>query len=163
MSKQRIQGNDLMLFDKNGHSLAFATSHTLNIDVEMQDINDKDAGAYGKQLPGKINWSISTDNIYSTDEFYNLNNVLTSKEPVKVYFGLKSGYEGSSSFDATAVVNDPSTEATYWTPDTTTYVSYGYCFCNSLSVNAASGDRATFTAEFQGSGPLSYAMYQAGL
>ena len=162
MSKQRIQGNDLMLFDKDGHSLAFATSHTLNIDVEMQDINDKDAGAYGKQLPGKINWSISTDNIYSTDEFYTLNSTLMSKEPVKVYFGLKSGYEGSASFDPTATVNDPGT-ATYWTPDTTAYVSYGYCFCNSLSVNAASGDRATFTAEFTGSGPLSYAVYSNGL
>lgn len=158
MARQRIQGNDLMLFDSEGKSLAFATSHTLNMDVEMQDINDKDAGAFGTQMPGKISWSISSDNIYSTDEYYNLSYILNNKKKVKVYFGLKDGYEGSSNFNSSYTVNDGTTDGN-WVPDATSYVSYGYCYLNSLSVNAASGDRATFTANFTGAGPLSYALY----
>lgn len=157
MARQRIQGNDLMLFDSEGKSLAFATSHTLNMDVEMQDINDKDAGAFGTQLPGKITWSISSDNIYSTDQYDTLSSILLGKEKIKVYFGLKSGYEGSASFDPNAVVND-GTDGN-WTPDSTSYVSYGYVYCNSLAVNAASGDRATFTANFTGVGPIQRATY----
>lgn len=158
MARQRIQGNDLMLFDAEGKSLAFATSHSLNMDVEMNEINDKDAGAFGTQMPGKVTWSISSDNIYSTEQYDTLSDILLNKTKVKVYFGLKSGYEGSASFDPNAVVNDGTTDGN-WTPDSTSYVSYGYCYLNSLAVNAASGDRATFTANFTGVGPIQRATY----
>ena len=37
-----IKGDDLMLFDSEGKSIAFATSHTLTITANSSEINSKD-------------------------------------------------------------------------------------------------------------------------
>lgn len=42
-----IKGRDLMLFDNDGHSYAYATNHTLTITAETVDISSKDHGIWG--------------------------------------------------------------------------------------------------------------------
>ena len=42
-----IKGRDLMLFDNDGHSYAYATNHTLTITAETVDISSKDHGIRG--------------------------------------------------------------------------------------------------------------------
>lgn len=42
-----IKGRDLMLFDNNGKSFAFATNHTFTINAETAEISSKDHGIWG--------------------------------------------------------------------------------------------------------------------
>ena len=42
-----IKGRDLMLFDNDGHSYAYATNHTLTITAETIDVSSKDHGVWG--------------------------------------------------------------------------------------------------------------------
>ena len=54
-----IKGDDLMLFDSEGKSIAFATSHTLTITANSSEINSKDHGQWGASEINKINWEMS--------------------------------------------------------------------------------------------------------
>ena len=64
----KVQGGDLMLF-VDGKSIAYATSHTLNIDGETQDTSNKDEGAGGwaSNEVSILSWSATSDNLYSED------------------------------------------------------------------------------------------------
>lgn len=166
MARSRIQGRDLMVFDENGHSFAFATNCSLTVSTAMNEINDKDTGAWGATEPGKMTWNITTEHIYdvqsyasSYTSFYTMFDWQQDGSKKKIYFGLKKDYKGSAGYDADDCVNDPSSAYTYWTPDTTQTMLTGYCFLTDLSVNASATDTANYSCTLQGSGPLSKVNY----
>lgn len=159
MARTRIEGRDVMLFNNEGKSFAFCTNSALSINTEMQSISDKDTGVYGKQEPGQITWEITSDHTFDTNDFYTMFDWQKEGSRAKVYFGLKSGYKGSASFDPDAQVNN-GTDGN-WTPDTTAYSLCGYVYLQSLSVNAASGDKANYSVTLTGDGPLTKVVYSA--
>lgn len=57
-----IKGRDLMLFDNDGHSYAYATNHTLTITAETVDISSKDHGIWGASEVSKYSWEITSEN-----------------------------------------------------------------------------------------------------
>lgn len=146
-----IKGDELMLFDANGESIALATSHTLSISADSAQINCKDGGIWSSGTVNQLSWTIDTDNLYSTAEFDYLFGIMTARTPVDVYFGLRSE-TGTGDVDTDG--SDPATGSQkVWTKATTgTYT--GKAVITSLNVNAPSGDNATFTASFQGVGAL---------
>ena len=145
-----IKGDELMLFDANGESIALATSHTLNISGDVAQINCKDGGIWSSGTVNQLNWTIDTDNLYSTVEFDKLFTIMTARTPVDVYFGLKAE-NGTGDVDTDG--SNPTTGTQkVWTKGTGVYK--GKAVLNSLNVNAASGDNATFTASFTGVGSL---------
>ena len=85
-----IKGDDLMLFDADGHSIAFATSHTLTITANSADINSKDHGQWGASEINKINWEISSENLYTEDAYDTLFDSMIARNAVDVFFGKKS-------------------------------------------------------------------------
>ena len=142
----KIQGGNLMLFI-NGKSIAYATSHTLEISGETKDTSNKDegAGAWASEEVGLLSWSATTENLYSEDGegnlYADLFDAMIAKTPIPAVFSLKSA--------ADTVVNV--TEGG-WTPKAPKY--QGNVVITSLSLNAPNGEYATFTANFSGVGAL---------
>lgn len=147
-----IKGDELMLFDANGESIALATSHTLSISADAAQINCKDGGIWQSSTVNQINWTIDTDNLYSVVEFDKLFTIMTARTPVDVYFGLK-GQTGTGDVDTDGVAPQSGATQKVWTKATTGCYK-GKAVLTSLNVNAATGDNATFTASFQGTGAL---------
>ena len=149
MAQNIIRGDDLMLFDPNGHSIAFATSHTLTLSGETANISSKDHGAWSAQNITKVSWEVQTENLYTDDGFDDLYTYMTAMTPVTVYFGHHAPLaEG-------ALPPADTTNTTYWTKATTAPLPLtGKAFITSLSVNAATGENATFSATFSGAGSL---------
>lgn len=146
-----IKGDNLMLFDAQGRSIGLATAHTLTITGETVDINTKDHGIWGSTEMNKINWEITTDNLYSTSAFNDLFDKMLAREAVDIYFGLKSETGNGTVDEDGTPISTGSTEKT-WTKGNNAYK--GKAFITSLTANANSGDNATFSATFSGVGSL---------
>jgi len=140
-----VKGGDLMLF-VDGKSIAYATSHTLSISGDTQDTSNKDegGGSWASSEVSILNWSASSDNLFSVDgqgnNFADLFDIMIAKTPVQAVFCLKSEMN----------LTDVPTGG--WT---TSYPMYqGNVVITSLEVNAPNGEYATFTAQFTGVGEL---------
>lgn len=133
-------GDELMVF-QGGKSIAFATSHSLSLSANTLDIASKDHGFWGASKAGKLSWEIQTENLYTQDAYDALMQAFTSRTELTLIWGTPSDYK------AEGIVGS----AESWTAPTTNYYT-GTAVITSLSVNAATGDNATFSATFTGSG-----------
>ena len=143
-----IKGSDLMLFTKSTTgstytSLANATNHSLTINAASLETSSKDSGKWTTKQTTKLDWSISTDNLYSTDTingYQKLFDIMVSREPLEVAFALKSDISSD-----TAPVGG-------WLASTGGYS--GKAVITSLTLNASDGDNATYSCTLEGSGAL---------
>ena len=140
-----VRGDDLMLFDNEQHSIAFATSHTLTLTSDVTEISCKDSGIWKEAKVNKLGWEITSENLYSTEEYTKLYTKWTNATPIVAYWG--TAYMPAETTDG---VDSPNA---YWQPKPTP-LSYGNVIITNLSVNAASGDNATFSVTLQGIGKL---------
>lgn len=161
LTRKIISGDDLMIFDAKGNSIGYATSHSISLSTDVNSISHKDAGEWSAQEVGKISWEITSENMYSQHDFDALFTVMSNKQAVKVWFGLKSGYRGSSNYNASASVNDETVGDGNWAPATGQNLYYGQAFLTSLEVSASTGEKATFSVTFTGTGPISKGNFTA--
>lgn len=146
MSTTICKGDELMLFDANNKALAWATSHTLTITGNTVDISTKDHGFWGASEVGNLTWEITSENLYCDDNYDELFDIMVAKEPVTVAFAKVSNYDENGLTSVGGTVSA-------WTPDTTNYRS-GKAVITSLTVNANTGENATYSVTFTGAGPL---------
>lgn len=151
MANTIIKGDDLMLFDAEGKSLAFATSHTLSLTGETVDTSSKDHGIYSATVVQKVTWEITSENLYTVADFDNLFDKMMLREPITVFFGTKS----ETDVDKTVANGDYDN----WTKGTGSYT--GEAYITSLSANAANGENATYSLTLTGSGKLARATTEA--
>lgn len=141
----KIKGQELMLF-LEGKSIAYATSHTLEISAETADTSNKDEGGgdWATSEISKMSWTASSENLFSADgngEGYDsLFDLMIKKTPITAVFGRKKE-------TATEV------PTAGWTPQTTG-VYEGKVVITSLSLNAPNGEYATYSVQFTGVGEL---------
>ncbi|GEM_PF-255965 len=146
-----INGSDLMLFVKNAsgayRSVAYATSHSLDITNDVAETSNKDTG--GRWATSKVtrtSWTLSTENLYALQgdgtTFQDLFELL--HEEIDVVFSLESGYKTKP------VTGVPSGG---WS-NVASPIYCGKAVLTSLSISAPDADNATFTAELTGTGPL---------
>lgn len=140
-----IKGGHLMIFVE-GNPIAFATSHSLNKTLNTQEISTKDHGDYAAVLPQNISWEITTENLYSLNDYKTLTNTFNQKKEVTVYFG-ESSYSQSSTQESIVGV-----QGANWTLGT--FYEYGKAYITSLQVTAGAGENATFSATFTGNGGI---------
>lgn len=144
MAENIIKGDDLMLFDADGHSIAYATQHTLTITADAADISSKDHGFWGGSEINKITWEITSENLYTTTAYDDLFTKMIAKQAITVYFGMKTE-------TGTGTVVDGDYE--YWSKKAnSTYT--GKAFITSLTANANSGENATFSVTLTGTGKI---------
>lgn len=140
----KIKGGDLMLF-VHGNSIAYATSHTLEINADTVKTSNKDEGGgnWESSEVNMLNWAATSENLYSVDgegdNFDDLFDLMVAKTPIAAVFSKKS-----------QDVEDVPTGG--WTPSVPKYS--GNVIITSLSLNAPNGEYTTYTANFQGVGKL---------
>lgn len=140
----KIQGGDLMLFLDN-HSIAYATSHTLEINGETQDTSNKDEGGGGwaSSEVSILSWQATSENLYSVDgegdNFEDLFDLMVAKTPIDAVFAKKSQ-------------NTTDVPTGGWTASVPKYT--GKVVITNLSLNAPNGEYATYSVQFQGVGAL---------
>ena len=135
-----IKGKELMVFKKTDttyKSIAHATNHTLNLSSEEVDVSDKDSGDYGSTIPGMKSWDIQAEHVYDDTEADGLIDAWQSGEELDLVWGMKNE-------DAASV------PVGGWTPKTGGYE--GEAIITSLTINAPSGDKASYTVTFKGKG-----------
>jgi len=110
MANKIIKGRDLMLFDKDGHSYAYATNHTLTITAETTDISSKDHGVWGASEVAKYSWEITSENLFTSTDYDKMFTAMLTGEAITVRFGLKT-----EQTDLTKNVADGDTTLPYWT------------------------------------------------
>ena len=136
-----IKGNDLMLF-YDGQSLGYATAHTLTMTGESADVTSKDHGMWAGNAVNKISWEITSENLYTEDNFNTLFNAMTEADKVEVVFGLC----GSHTVDGELVIEH--------TVDASKVNYKGYVYITSLTANANAGENATYSVTLTGTGKL---------
>ena len=142
-------GRDMMIFadmgDGNGyHSIAWATSHALNMSVNVQTYSTKDS-PYTMSEAETISWEITSDNLYSDEGYSYIYNCMLSQTPITVQFGLKKDEGGATVADG----NIP-----YWQRDPEADYYVGKVIPSSLDLTAENGQKCTFSATFTGIGKL---------
>ena len=155
-----VKGKKLMVFVKEGSgnyvSVAYATNHTFStsastVDVSHKDLADVDGGRWDDQDVDVLSWNITTENLYSVEgeghTFADLFNLYAAGTVLDVKFGLA----GDSSTGVPTGGWQPESGST--APE---YLS-GKAIITALDLNAANGEKASFTATFTGKGPLSVA------
>lgn len=144
MANSIIKGSNLMLFDAQGKSLAYATNHTLSLNGDAQDVSSKDHGIWGASEVNKITWEITSENLFTTQEFDNLFTKMVARTAIDVFFGLKAEAD-----DGKTVVDG---DYTNWSKGAGCYT--GKAFITSLQANAANGENATFSITLTGAGKI---------
>lgn len=122
-------------------SVGGATSHSLSISPEYTEISCKDAGQFAWKKLTKVSYEIQTENLYIKKEFVDLVTKALNDTEFTVVFG-ESNWDKDGLGDAAA-----------WHP-AAGEVYQGTVKISSLSSNDASGDNATYSATFTGSGTL---------
>ncbi|MDD6209117.1 MAG: phage tail tube protein [Bacteroidales bacterium] len=135
MADVKVEGNDLMLFVGN-KPIAFATSCKLTVTAESKESSSKDSGIWAEKYVGKMSWTVTSENIYSETAYDDLFDKLTSRTPVAIVFGMRSGSDKSV------------------TPSTTNTKYSGNAIITSLESNAPLAEKATFTITLEGTGEL---------
>lgn len=125
---------------------AFATSHALTLNGETQEINTKDHSQNNTIVLGKYNWEVSTEGLFTQDDFDSLFDAMVTGEPFKVIFGIKAE---DDTFGQNIVDGDYQT----YTNDNCNYYS-GNVIISSLVANANNGENATCSITFTGVGKL---------
>lgn len=149
MANNIIKGKDLMLFNENGHSWAFATNHTLTITAETTDVSSKDHGIWSGAEISKYSWEITSENLYTVEDYDSLFSAMLAGDKVKVRFGLKNQSEGADGKN----VADGTTTLHFWTAGASFYE--GYVLITSLTANANNGENATMSVTLTGVGAIS--------
>lgn len=143
MSKP-IKGKDLMVFQKKGASytaLAAATNHTLSISASVMESSSKDSGKWGDSEAGRIEWEMSTENLFVQVDFDTLFDAMVAGEKLDVAFEIASNAN-----------SDTGKPDGGWAIGPGGYE--GQVLITALNANAPNGENATYTATFKGCGPL---------
>ena len=147
------EGNALMVFYKaasttgSGQTIAFATSNSLSVTTETDEVMTKDTGLSPYTTTKYNTWEVTCDNLY-TEDFGSLYALQRDMQPVELKFGTPANYSTNRTSGVSGSTN--------WTvPSTGNYFS-GTAVITSLELNADSGDNATFTVTFKGQSPLAY-------
>ena len=145
MSTTILKGDELQLFYDN-KTLAFATSHVLTLTGNTVDISSKDHGSWGASEIGNITWEITSENLYTEDDYDTLFDLMIEKEPIDVVFAKVSNYDPDGLVSVGGNVQA-------WTYSQTNYRT-GKAVISSLTANANTGENATYSVTLTGAGPL---------
>lgn len=132
-----------MLF-VGGKALALATSCKLSISAETIDTQSKDSGIWTEKDIKKMSWNGSSENLFSADDKVNgydvLLDLMLKRKPIEAKFGIPANADSDE------------VPSSGWTLPAASYS--GNVLITNLELNAPDGDKATFSATFEGTGKL---------
>lgn len=145
MANTIVKGDELMLF-QGGTALGYATAHTFNITANEIEVASKDHGLWGASEIGKLDWECTAECYYTDADYDSLFTAMQAKQPITITFAHASNYSdnGLSGVGAGATVEAWTSGAGYT----------GKAIITSLSANANTGEKATFSVTFKGFGSI---------
>lgn len=143
MANTIIKGDDLMLFNSDKQSIAFATNHTLSITGDAVDVSSKDHGVWKGNSVNKLSWEISSENLYTEDGYDYMFEAMISRTPITVFWGTKLETDENKSV-ADGDYDNWTTDGTYT----------GDVVITSLTANANTGENATYSVTLTGTGSI---------
>jgi hypothetical protein len=138
-----VKGDELMVF-QGGSALGFATAHTFTYTNEEISIASKDHGEFGAIELGKGSWECTAECYYTDSDFSSLMTAATNKTAVTILFAKASNY-ATNGLTSTGGSVESWTAGAGWT---------GSAYITSLTANATSGEKATFSVTFKGKGAI---------
>ncbi|MCS2248633.1 phage tail protein [Bacteroides fragilis] len=143
MKANAVLGKDFMLF-VGGKALALATSCKLSISAETIDTQSKDSGIWTEKDIKKLSWNGSSENLFSADDKVNgydvLLDLMLKRKPIEAKFGIPANADSDE------------IPSSGWTLPAASYS--GNVLITNPELNAPDGDKATFSATFEGTGKL---------
>lgn len=153
MAKKIIKGDQLQAWiGVNGVWLnpKWATSHTLTITGNTVDVATKDHGFWGASEVGNLSWEVTAECLYSDNDFDKLFDFMVGSQKLDVVFAQVRNYDANGLTSVGGNVEK-------WEP--AAQQRKGKCVITSLNANANTGENATFSITFTGSGPLTAVDY----
>lgn len=146
-----LKGENLMLF-LGGKSIAFATSHTLELSLDTREISTKDNGGKWSEVEaGIISWTMQSENLVGNPGegkgYDDLVDAMIAREPVDVIFALEGD---STNYDAGKLDAVPTGG---WSAKASNGRK-GKALITSVSLNAPNGEYATMSISLTGVGAL---------
>lgn len=147
------KGDDLMVFIQTGtgqsattKSIAYATAHTLTLSAETASVNSKDHGVWTGNEVNKRSWEITSENLFTDEDYSTLFDAWKDGTKLNLVWGKKN--------EADSVVVADGDAANYTVKKTGTGTMYwsGNAYITSLTANANTGEKATFSVTFTGTG-----------
>ncbi len=143
-----VKGSVLMVF-VNEKAIGFATSHSLNLTTNTTEISTKDHGSFPSVAPQNVTWEVTAENLYSDAGEKTYMDAILNMTPVHIKFAKASNY--NNEYEPGIVGNK---ESKTWTAGTV--ITEGDAIVSSFSINAPSGDNATMSVTFTGTGALAH-------
>lgn len=153
LPKNIQKGDDLMVFIQTGtgqsattKSIAYATAHTLTLTAETASINSKDGGIWTSADINKRSWEITSENLFTDEDYSTLFDAWKDGTKLSLVWGKKAEDERVVVADGDAenyTVKKTGTGTMYWS---------GSAYITSLTANANTGEKATFSVTFTGTG-----------
>lgn len=149
-----FMGEQLQLWVGTGtsaHTLACATSLSVNINSDSIDVSCKDTGKYGASMAGKINWDISTDCLFIVDDYSALVDALIAGTPLTATWATVSNYEAANAAggDEEGHIFNNTTKA-----QSSNDLYYGKVVLTGVSLTADNGALSTYSVTMQGKGAI---------
>lgn len=117
------------------YPLAHATSCEISFTHSAREATTKDSGGDTQRLPGKRDWSLSTEALFALD--YDTPDDRTGI--TELYAALKAGTKLLVKFTSN-ILGD--------------YEFNGYCYLSDISVNAGLEENVSYSASFSGTGAI---------
>lgn len=161
---KNLMGEQLNLWIGSGetaHTLACATSLSINVNADSIDVSCKDTGKFGASIAGKISWDLSTDCLFviedakggtsgHTSNYSELMDALIAGTPLTATWSTVANYdEANTAGDENGHIFSKTKKAEdgkdlYW----------GQVVLTSLSLTADNGSLSTYSVSMAGKGAI---------
>lgn len=142
-----IMGEQIQVF-LSGSTLACATSCSVNISADEIDVSCKDSAGFNSTLPGRVSWTVSSDNLFVIGDYTKLVDAMLSKTILDITFATVSNFNSQTEPDA----DGHRVPTGGWTSSDDLY--HGKVTVSSIDLTADNGSVATYSVTFNGHGAL---------
>lgn len=143
-----VKGSKLMVF-LDSKVIGFGTSDSLNLTTNTTDVSTKSHGTFPSVVPQNVTWEVTSENLYSDAGEKTYMDAMLNMTPVHIKFAKAQNY--NNEYEPGIV---GTTESKTWTVGDV--ITEGDAIITSFSINAPSGDNATMSVTFTGTGALAH-------
>ena len=142
-----ILGEKVQVF-LSGETLACATSCAVNISADEIDVSCKDTAGFNATIPGRITWTVTSDNLFVIADYTKLVDAMLAKTPLELTFATVANFSAATTPDSEGHV----VPSGGWTSSNDLY--HGTVTISSIDMTADNGAVATYSVTFNGKGAL---------
>lgn len=154
--KDILKGSKLMLFlgASNAAPVGMATSHSISMTTATTSVSTKDHGDFPSVIPQNITWEVTAENLYTNEGEGTYMTYQKRMKPVHLVFSQAGNYSNNIAQKGLPMIPTGETGPSQAEWSLGQKIAEGDAYITSFSINAPSGDNATMSVTFTGSGDL---------